>query len=493
MRRANELFLVVLLWGLWLIPAAPAFAQRKKTMSQREMIDLVLANTKPLQYPRGNRLPLYLWPLHGLGTTDEAEAERLLKELDARGLPVIASWNPSPQRREQSLRDALWLGRLQNKLGLSITVNATACMHHFCNGDERTAHVGEDGKPFFDFSFLEKRPMGCPFALEFRHPAIREQVEFFLDAYRRENLQIHFLFVDWEIDGPIEWNDAWAHSKRCRRCREQIPNIHDFSAFQRALRTIRCRMQRECLAEPVLKRFPKALVGNYAVYPNDGWRYWYDFFEKLPPDAPFRADQRAKYRPWFQEFPLTGYTVSMPVVYTWYATPTWYDFPSHDYRWFYNLLLVASSSGRHKVANAPSIPFVHWHTTSPPKEPDPSVQQFSADKYQELLWHMLLRGHDTFFLWCPREEAAEETRLVHQVWAASLEYREFLERGQPVVFDVPAQQGPVVSAVRLGERLLVRRTDFDGTSTPVKLPVGGKVVLVPRAEGRCQILSLAGK
>ncbi|MBM3887806.1 MAG: hypothetical protein FJ388_01635 [Verrucomicrobia bacterium] len=474
-----------------MLPAPSLFAQKKKAVSQREMVDVVLANTKPLKHPRGNRLPLYLWPLHGLGTSDEAGAERLLKILDGRGLPVIASWNPAPQRREQSLREALWLGKLQKKLGLPITISANACMHNFCNGDEKTAHIGDDGKPFFDYSFAEKRPMGCPFALEFRHPAIREQVEFFLDAYQCEGLDVHFIFVDWEIDGPIEWNDAWAHSKRCRRCRECVGNINDFAAFQKALRQIRCRMQRECLAEPVLKRFPKALVGNYAVYPNDGWRYWYDYFEKLAPDAPFKGDQRAKYRPWIQEFPLTGYTVAMPVVYTWYATPTWYDFANYDYRWFYNLLLIASTSIHHKPSTIPSIPFVHWRTTAPPKEPDPAVKQFSAGKYQELLWHMLLRGHDSLFLWCTREETAEETRLLHEVWAASLEYREFFEHGKPVTFEVPKQQGPVVSGLRLGNRVLVRRTDFDAQAAPVTLSVDGKTIHVPRAEGRCQILSLA--
>ncbi len=480
-----------ILAGALAFPAANLFAQQKKTVSQREIVDIVLANTKPLKHPRGNRLPLYLWPLHGLGTNDEAEADRLLKRLDERGLPVIAEWNPAPKRREQSLRDAMWLGRLQKKLGLPITISAIACMNAFCNGDEKTAHIGNDGKPFFDFSFEAKRPMGCPFAIEFRHPAVREQVEFFLDAYQREGLGVHFIFVDWEVDGPIEWNDGWTHSKRCRRCRERIPNINDFTAFQKALREIRCRMQRECLSEPVLKRFPKALVGNYAVYPNDGWRYWYDYFEKLAPDAPFKSDQRAKYRPWFQEFPLTGFTVSMPVVYTWHATPTWYDFASSDYRWFYNLLLVASSSGKHNSAGVPSIPFVHWHTTVPPKEPDPAVKQFSAGKYQELLWHMLLRGHDTLFLWCPRDETAEEVRLLHEVWAASLEYREFLEKGKPMLFDVPRQQGPVVSVVRLGDRVLVRRTNFDGRKEPLTVTIGGKTISVPRADGRCQILQLS--
>jgi hypothetical protein len=483
---------LVPVWAVLLALSLPAVpAESKKAVSQRQWVDVVLANTKPLACPRGQRLPLYLWPLHGLGTTDPAEAERLLKTLDERVLPVIASWNAAPARREQSLREALWLGRLQQKLGLLIPVSAVSCMGPFCNGDEQTAHIDDNGKPFFDFSFEPKRPMGCPFALGFRHAAMREQIEFFLDAYQHEGLDIDFVFADWEVDGPIEWNDAWAHSQRCRRCREHIPDIADFEAFQKALREIRGQMQRECFAEPVRKRFPKALVGNYAVYPDDGWRYWYDYFEQLPPGTPFKADQRAKYRPWFPEFPLTGYTVSMPVVYTWYATPTWYGFPDSDYRWFYNLLRVASTAGEHKAAGVPSIPFVHWHTTAPPKEPDPAVVQLSAAKYQELLWHLLLRGHDTLFLWCPREETAEETRLLHEVWAASLEYREFLEQGKPLIFDVPPQQGPVISAVRLGDRLLVRRTDFDGKNEPVPLSIGGQTITVPRADARCQVMGLA--
>ena len=58
-------------------------------------------------------------------------------------------------------------------------------------------------------------------------------------------------------------------------------------------------------------------------------------------------DQRAKYREWANEFDDTGYTFSMPVVYTWYPTFHWYDFEDTDYRWFYNMLKVGSNAGRH--------------------------------------------------------------------------------------------------------------------------------------------------
>jgi hypothetical protein len=150
----------------------------------------------------------------------------------------------------------------------------------------------------------------------------------------------------------------------------------------------------------------------------------------------------------------------MPVVYTWYRTFGWYDFSDTDYGWFYNMLLTGSNAGEATSPSTPIISFVHWTTTAPPKDPDPNVVQFSREKYQELLWHLLLRGHDTFFLWCTADELATEIELVHQVYAESMDYSEFLLRGQPISFAVPKSEGPVISGLRLGNRVLVRRSDF---------------------------------
>lgn len=475
-----------------LLATAPGWSQGSRRMTQREMIEQVLANTPPLRYPRGERLPFYFWHLGDVGTDDDAEAERILRALDERGLAVVPAWNPNPARRDASLAAGLRIARLQRRLGLEIGVNANACTYSFFNGDESTAHIDDQGHPFFDLSFSEHRPMGCPFAVAHRYDAIREQVEFFAAAYEREGLPIHFAFADWEIDGPIEWNDAWDHSKRCVRCREQIPYLDDFRAFQTRLRAIRSDMQRRCYAEPMRRHHPNVLVGNYAVYPHGGLRYWYDYFEREPgPGIPVVRDQRAPYRPWADEFDACGYTFAMPVVYTWYPIFDWYDFPDPDYRWFYNLLLVGTNAGRHTPPSVPIITFIHQHTTSPPPEPAPHVKPISAQAWQELLWHLLLRGHDTFFIWSPQDEAIEELNLAHPVWAAALEYRDFLDHGTPISFHVPRRPGPVVSGLRLGDRVLVRRTDF-GDTAPVELLVDGRPLRVPAAPGRCQLISVGG-
>ena len=139
----------------------------------------------------------------------------------------------------------------------------------------------------------------------------------------------------------------------------------------------------------------------------------------------------------------------------------------------------------------PIIPFVHWHTVFHPDKPEARIRQLSEQAYREFLWHALLRGSDTFFLWCPADEAEQESALLHAVWAEALQYANWLDRGEPITFDVPAKQGPVVSGLRIGAEVLVRRTDFDGEHPqPVTLTVAGRPLAVPRAPGRCQIIAL---
>jgi len=449
-------------------------------------IQCVIDETEPLKYDRGKRLPLYLWHAMDPGTLDDEAAVELVSALNERGIGLVASWNPGNRRK--SLTDALTIARAQKQLGLRVNINATKCLYSFFDGDERTAHVDDDGKPFWDESFGKKK-MGCPFAIDFRRPNIRQQLEYFIRAFKEANLEVDFIFADWEIDGPIEFNEAHAASIRCSRCRQNIKDIEDFGEFQKALRRLRSELQREVYAEPVKANFPRVLVGNYGVYPHNGYRYWYDYYERYVDGQPYQADQRAKYRRWYHEFPETGYTFAMPVAYTWRRIFDWYDYADADYRWFYNMLLVASNAGRNTPEETPVISFVHWNTIET-RPPTGNVPQLTETMYQELLWHMLLRGTDTFFLWCRREETPEEIRLVHQVYAQAQQYGDFLSGGRPITFVVPKQTGTVVSGLRLDDRVLIRRTDFGKVDEPVEINVDGKAIEIEIAPGKCRILSL---
>ena len=478
---------------LALLFVTPGLTQGAKRMTQAEKIQAVLDVTEPLASPRGDRIPIRAMGLEGLPADDDTQSRRLLSELDARGIALSARWTPG--NVEKSLEAALRLSTLQRELGLEIGINANSCMHRFFDGSEATAHVDADGSPFFDMTFSDNVKMGCPFAMAHRHDAIKAQFTPFLAAYAEAGVTVDFIYLDWEIDGPVEWNGAWEHSKRCARCRENIADIDDFGAFQAALRTLRAEIQREVFTDTVQAYFPDALIGNYAVYPHNGERYWYDYFEEFVEEAPYRLDARAQYRPWFREFGPSGFTFAMPVVYTWYPTFGWYDFDDSDYRWFYNMLLVASNACENTPPDVPIISWLHWHTTAPPDEPDPAVKQLSAEAYQELIWHMLLRGCDGLMNWCMQEETPTEIRLIQEVYAASLEYKDFLDLGTPVTFHVPTRPTTVLSGLKLGNKLLVRRTDFSlAPDRPVALSVpmdDAKITVpIPPVLGECQVIDL---
>ena len=453
-------------------------------------LETVLARTQPLTRPLGKRLGLYVWAAMDVPGTDEQIA-RTLQALHARGIAACATWRPG-KHLKASLAGALRMAAVQKRLGLRVNINANACTYSVFDGSPATAHVDAGGKPFFDTSSGGAK-LGCPFTLRPRYAAMAEQVEPFVRAYKAKGLPIDLVFADWEIDGPIEWNEGWAAARRCTRCRKHVPDIDHFAACQKAFRRARCEATRACYAQPVLRHFPKALVGNYGVYPNDGWRYWYDYFEKVPPPKPVgaRVEGRGVYRPWPRdEFKRSGYTFAMPVLYTRHDIWTWYDWPSDDFRWFHALLLQAGSVGKHTPAGVPIISFVNYTSCCKRSGKLDPVKPMSAAAYRELLWHALLRGHDAFFLWCPAGDVAAEIVPLHAVFAESLAHAEFLNKGTPVSFDVPTAPGPVVSGLKLGDRVLVRRTDFTDTTDPVVLRVGKARLKVPRLDGKVRIFTL---
>ena len=88
----------------------------------------------------------------------------------------------------------------------------------------------------------------------------------------------------------------------------------------------------------------------------------------------------------------------------------------------------------------------------------------------------------------PGPDAA--TRLVQEVFAASLAYSDFILQGEPVCFDVPARPETVISGLRLGKRILVRRTDFSTQPGEITLKVDGKPLIVPPGKRECRVITI---
>ncbi len=459
----------------------------EKKITWPENIQVILDNTTVLKYDIGKRLPLYLWPAIDPGELSDEMADKLIAEMARRGIGIVCSWSMDDTSKVFS--KCLPIARAQKRLGQRINISATDLLNSFFNGDESTAHRDSDGKPFFDKSFGDHK-MGCPFTLDSRKDEIKKRVQLFVNRYKKEGLSVGFIFTDWEIDGPLEVNHAFETSKKCVTCCKYMGKDFSFEEFQKTMREMRAYLLSYSYSGPVLSQFPGALVGNYAVYPNDGYRYWYDYFEYYADGQPFKSDQNAKYRKWYNDFPLTGFTYAMPVIYPWAGIYKWYDFNNSDYRWFYNMLLNAGNAGRSTPRSMPVISFVHWHTIFEGSGTDSTIKQLSRECYQELLWHMLLRGNDAFFLWCMDNEYPEEVRLLHEVYAEAQKYGRYLDNGIPISFDLPQKPGSVISGLALGDSVLVRRTDFDENHEPLQIFAGTKLITVKPDRGRCVILSL---
>ena len=135
-----------------LLLCLPAAARAATAIPATSDVEIVLRETQPLKFPRGQRLPLYLWTPNFPAAADDAELERVLKALDARGIALFARWGGNDFAKASAF--PLRVARLQKKLGLETSVDATGLAHGFYNGTPETGHVDKDGKRFFDKSFF---------------------------------------------------------------------------------------------------------------------------------------------------------------------------------------------------------------------------------------------------------------------------------------------------------------------------------------------------
>ncbi len=469
--------------GLFLVASISVPAQQIP-----DNIRLLINSLPILKHDRGNRDLLYQYSVGNLSGLSDAETKQVITDLAERGIGVITFWEKG-QNMESRIVEGIRIGRLQQELGLKVVVDATRLLYGFYDGTAATMHVDENKNFFSDPSFAGYN-MGCPFSIDHRIPVIKSYIVAYAEAYKSAGIFIDRVTADWEIDGPTEWNEAWEHSKKCIKCQKNIPNINDFKSFQSIIRSKRSALIKTVYSLPVLEKFAQIEIANYGVYPGNGWRYWYDYFENPQPELPHIRDQQALYRPWYDEFTESGFTMAMSVVYTWYPIFMQYPEYSSDYRWFYNMLLVGSNAGKSTPSGIPIATFVHWHTTAPPEEPDPKVEQMSKEYYKELLWHLMLRGHDVFYSWCLQKELKKEMELLQDVYDRSLEYNHWFEHGRPVIFEVPKEEGTVISAIKLGNELLVRRTDFKENKMDIVFMFDDQEVLIPAKQGSCQILKI---
>lgn len=154
---------------------------------------------------------------------------------------------------------------------------------------------------------------------------------------------------------------------------------------------------------------------------------------------------------------------------------------------FHLMLRAVSTANANKAQGKLSVPFLSRLVVDDPAE------RFrfglTVRRYRELIWHVLLRGSDGLYLFnlgypgspVTPAESFESLEAARAVYDELLAYREFLDEGEPMNFEVPPMHSTagIWSGLRLKDRWLVRAFTLGREPQRVQIATGsgGRVVV----------------
>ncbi len=141
-----------------------------------------------------------------------------------------------------------------------------------------------------------------------------------------------------------------------------------------------------------------------------------------------------------------------------------------------------------------SIPWVCRWVSEPPELEFPVM---SRERYREVLRHLWLRGVAAMQVFAPRMKSYEDMALPEfedavAIYDEMLAFREFLDKGEILNFDVPHEQddGVVWSGLRLGNRAVVRVFKQGGGKAKATIRPWGPKAFELEADGAGQTFLL---
>lgn len=220
------------------------------------------------------------------------------------------------------------------------------------------------------------------------------------------------------------------------------------------------------VAAPVRRVYPDAAVTNWVVMMSTAAhpvRSWTDWQHPATPPVFFTHTNPIAYGidTYFQSAWPDDHQVSRANVDRFYT---------------HLLLRQVSVDARNRAKHRPDLGAVVWVARWVPDERDRRVPVMSRAAYREALRHIWLRGVDAMQVFNPRREgyelyAVREVEDAQWVYNEMLAYRQFLEEGEVMNFDVPDNRETSVmwSGLRLGDRALVRITNLGSDRASIKI------------------------
>ncbi len=398
-------------------------------------------------------------------------------------------WQPGPSR---SLSAALLARGLTQHIAMDEAMiplakalqdaGAPVIMMQGVAGDWPASLAGDPGawQHRFDPGFSPRGPLhACP-AIATGWAVNADKIRATLRKFKEAGVTVDAVWMDWEGEpiagaGP----DGYAQALHCARCRATLPPgaLASEAAYDAYLWRRYLDLAGGYLAAPVEEVFPKCLTTNWRAAlstPERPQRSWPD--RVLPPVIP----------PFF--------TATNPVAYgnTLFWKPgTPLDREHVDQFYTRILLNDVSNDTANRLLWAPERKSIPWVCRWCPDDEDPKIPAMSRERYREVLRHLWLRGVADMQVFNPvypghEETAVGEVQDAVAVYDEMLEYRDFLEKGEPLCLDAPAADGVLWSGLRLEDRAVVRV--FNGKVAVEPWP-GRKMTLEADQKGRTYLLT----
>jgi hypothetical protein len=398
--------------------------------------EFVVKHIPPLKHPRGSRWPLVTWE----NFSTEPEKPEFYKQLLARGLAAHIRLDP-------------------HMINVALAIQKAGCPVIVLEGNGGPFPASLAGDPSkwahqFDAGYKPKeyaRP--CP-SIHTGWAIFADQLRQTLNQYKDHGVQIDAVWNDWEGD-PLYGGDRFDQARHCKRCRDILPPKALSSASRFMDYTARkfYELWGTYYAAPVLEFYPKCSVTNWLAQPST-------------PENPQPG--------WSGE---RGHVYMPPMMTAW--NPTAYGAASwvwggrdkddrrdqeHVDEIYTNLLLrQLSLTARLTRRWAPEKEIVPWIARWVTEPPELEFPVMSRERYREVLRHLWLRGTDGMQIFDPRSGGFEDMALAEvedavAIYDEMLAFRDFLDKGEILTYDVPRphDKGVLWSGLKLDKQAVVR-------------------------------------
>ena len=398
--------------------------------------EAVLERIPRLKHDRGSRWPLITWE----GFSNEPQEPKYYRQLLDRGLAQHI-------RLDLKMIDtALAIQRAGSPVIVMEGVSG-AFPASLAGDPPAWAHQLDDGYKPKEYV----RP--CP-SIHLGWAKFADNLRGSLRQFSEKGIRIDAVWTDWEND-PLYGPDRYEQAQHCKRCREILPRkaLATSDRFMDYTARKFYELFGAYYAAPVLEFYPKCSITNWLAQPST----------PEEPQPGWKGNRgRIHMPPMVTAWNPTAYGAAS---WVWKSrNPDDKRDQQHVDQLYTNLLLrQVSLTGRLGERWAPEKESIPWITRWVSEPPELEFPVMSRERYREVLRHLWLRGVAGMQIFSPRMKGYEDMALpeVEDAVAAydeMLAFREFLEDGEVLTYEIPREQddGVVWSGMRLADRAVLR-------------------------------------